>query len=512
MSTPQPGASVMYRLFSRQAAAHADKTAVRDDRTALTYRELSQRVDVLSAALRERCPQPGARIGLFLGRTVDLLTAVLAVTAAGHAYVPLDPAYPAERVSFMAADSGLSLVLSDRAVPEEFAVEDPLRLDQVDWSHRVPPQPGADTDPDAVAYVIYTSGSTGRPKGVEIRRRGVVAMVDAMCRRYDFTDRDVWTLFHSASFDFSVWEMWGALTVGATLVVVPAETALSPRAAAELLVRERVTVLNVVPSVFRYLTAAARESAEPPVTVRRIVFGGEAVDVADIRSWRRSVSADCAFVNTYGLTEATVFVSTRELSAEELDATTDDREFATDLGTPLNGWDYHVLDEHGRPVESGGTGEIWVSGEGLAVGYANRPELTAERFRLLDIDGGAAVRCYRSGDLAVRAAGGAFCYAGRADDQVKLNGFRIEPGEIEAVLRQVPEVRDLAVVRVRSRIGGDILAAYYASDTGCDLPELADRAKALLPRHMVPSRFLRLEALPLTPSGKTDRRALAETS
>ncbi|GHB32006.1 hypothetical protein GCM10010377_22830 [Streptomyces viridiviolaceus] len=502
----------MYCLFSGRAAAHPDNVAVRDDRTSLTYRELACRVDVLAAALREHCVEPGARIGLFLGRTVDVVTAVLAVTAAGHTYVPLDPAYPPERVRFMAADSRVEAVLSDRDVPEEVAFAAPLRLDEVDWSRQVPRQPAADVDPEAVAYVIYTSGSTGRPKGVEISRRSVVAMVQAMSRRYDFTDRDVWTLVHSSSFDFSVWEMWGALATGGTLVVVPSDTVLSPRASAELLARERVTVMNIVPSVFRYLAAAARELPDPPVTVRRIVFGGEAVDVGDIRSWRRSVSTDCAFTNTYGITETTVFVSTRDLTDDELDTETDDREFATALGEPLDGWEIHVLDEDGRPVATGGTGEIWVAGEGVAIGYTGRPELTAERFRGLSLRDGAPVRCYRSGDLAVKNGDGTLCYAGRADDQVKINGFRIEPGEIESVLRQIPGVRDLAVVRVRSRIGSDVLIAYYATHTGSAPHELAEQARALLPRHMTPSRFVQLEALPLTVSGKTDRQALAARS
>ncbi|WP_280671372.1 MULTISPECIES: amino acid adenylation domain-containing protein [unclassified Kitasatospora] len=500
----------MFQLFSNQAALAGERPAVRDQRETLSYAELAHRVGVLVTAIREQCPSGPVRIGLHLGRTVDLVVAVLAVTAAGHVYVPIDPAYPLERLRFVAADSGLSVVLSDRELPEGLSAEATLRVDRVDWSAQPPVWQPAETDADAAAYVIYTSGSTGRPKGVEVRRRSVVAMVEAVRERFDFERDDVWTLFHSYCFDFSVWEMWGALATGATLVIVSAETALSPRATAELLVREQVTVVSIVPSVFRYLAAAVRQSPLPPVTVRRIIFGGEAVDVAAVRDWRETVPGRCEFVNTYGITETTVFVSTRLLGDAELDAAPSGGEFATDLGEPLRGWEFQVLDESCVPVPRGAVGEIWVAGEGVALGYVGRPELTAQRFRSLALPGGPTRLFYRSGDLATRTGADVFCYAGRADDQVKINGFRIELGEIEAVLRQVEQVGDLAVVNGRSRIGGQILTAYYTADTDLPGAVLAERARAVLPAHMVPSRFVQLPGLPLGLSGKTDRRALAE--
>jgi amino acid adenylation domain-containing protein len=501
----------MYQLFSRQVTRVGEQDAVRDQRGTVTYTELSRRVDVLVTAIREQCPGTGERIGLHLGRTADLVAAVLAVSASGHVYVLLDPAYPAERLQFMAADSGLSVILSDRGLPEGLRAVPVLRVDRVDWSQHALKEPAVDVDASATAYVIYTSGSTGRPKGVEVRRRSVVALIDAVCSRHEFTDRDVWTLFHSSSFDFSVWEMWGALATGATLVVVPVETALSPRATAELLVRERVTVMNIVPSVFRYLTAALRQLPDRPVTVRRIMFGGEAVDVADIRSWRETVGTGCEFINTYGITETTVFVSTRLLRDDELDSRGDDREFGTDLGVPLDGWEIQVVDESGVPVEKGQTGEIWVAGEGVAVGYLNQPDLTAERFRWLALPGRATQRFYRSGDLAARTANDVFCYAGRADGQVKINGFRIELGDVEATLRRISGVLDLAVVRTRSRVGGYMLTAYYTLESDCPPLDIAGQARTMLPKHMVPGRFVPLPELPRNPSGKTDRKALAES-
>ncbi|WP_437314681.1 amino acid adenylation domain-containing protein [Sorangium sp. So ce385] len=507
MSTTSSGD--LYQLFSRHAARAPARDAVRDQHGSLTYAELARRAGALAAAIRELCPESGARIGLHLGRTADLVVAVLAVTATGDTYVPLDPAYPSERLGFMTDDSGLSAVISDRELPDRIGVARVLRLDRVDWSLDMPAKPKVEVDPESAAYVIYTSGSTGRPKGVEVRRRSVVAMVDAVCSRHRFDESDVWTLFHSHCFDFSVWEMWGALATGATLVVVPAEVARSPRASAELLVRQRVTILNIVPSVFRYLAAAARQLPDRPTTVRRIIFGGESIDVADIRSWRESVRADCEFINTYGITETTVFVTTRPLLPAELDSTGDEREFATDLGEPLDGWELQVLDDSGAPVGPGMTGEIWVAGDGVAIGYLNEPDITAERFRQMAIPGRTPRVYYRSGDLATRTANDVHCYSGRADDQVKINGFRIELGEVEAALRRVSGIRDLVVVCTRSRVGGRMLVAFYVADAD-PTPGFAELARATLPAPMVPGRFVRLAALPRNASGKTDRRTLAE--
>jgi amino acid adenylation domain-containing protein len=501
----------LYALFTRTALANAGQTAVRDEHGSLTYGQLLRRSTALAGALRERCPSPAQRIGLHLRRTADVVAGVLAAAAAGHTYVPLDPAYPAQRLAFMAADSALSLIVSDQDLPKDLASVPELRLDRMGSPPRtaLALDRAADglADPEAIAYVIYTSGTTGRPKGVQVRRRNVDALVTAFCARHSFSPDDVWTLFHSYSFDFSVWEMWGALATGGRLVVVPADVASSPRAMMGLLVREQVTVMSIVPSVFRHLAAAARKDGPRPGNVRRIIFGGEPVDADDVRSWREKVSRDCEFINTYGITETTVFVSSRVLSPEEIDAPSPSG-FDRELGQPLDGWQIAVLDEQGLPVEPGGTGEIWVGGAGVAAGYLGLPELTAERFRTLELAPGEPRRYYRSGDLATRTAGDVFCFAGRADDQVKINGFRIELGEIETFLRRLPDVRDAAVVCGHSRVGGLMLTAYYVADEDVTAGRLAEQVAEALPRHMVPGRFVRLGDLPLNPSGKTDRRAL----
>ncbi|MFJ5677504.1 amino acid adenylation domain-containing protein [Streptomyces sp. NPDC093097] len=531
--TPVPPAPVLLpHLFDAQAARVPDRTALRDAHGALTYAEAADRADRLAARLRALLPAGGGRIGLHLRRGADTVVAMLAVLKSGHAYVPLDPAYPAERLEFMARDAALSLVLSDGEVPSGLAELPVVRLDAAEPSDppaavEVPGGPDAASatahpDPSSPAYVIYTSGSTGRPKGVVVPHRNVLALVRACDERFALGPDDVWTMFHSASFDFSVWEVWGALAHGATLVIVPEETARSPRSMLDLLVRERVTVLNVVPSVFRHLVRAVRPGVTPAPGLRYVVFGGESIDVADVRAWRRAFGTATRFVNTYGITEATVLVTTRPLTDAELDgdpggAPSADAAagFALDLGEPLAGCEMRVLDEDGEPVrEPGQIGEIHVAGGGVALGYLGRPELTAERFVTRSVGGGPARRYYRSGDLARLLPGGMLCYAGRADDQVKINGFRIELGEVEAALRGLPGVRDLVVVRTVSRVGEPMMTACWTAAEGTDpeatAAQLPEAARARLPRHLVPGRFTRLPELPLGPSGKTDRRALAQ--
>ncbi|GAA1938329.1 amino acid adenylation domain-containing protein [Kitasatospora viridis] len=509
---------LVHRLFDRQARRHPDRVALRDADGELTYAQLDRQAAQLAALLRRHRPQPGQRIGLHLRRGAQVIVAMLAVLRSGHTYVPLDPSYPAQRLLLTAEDAGLSLVLSDQPLPDRLAELPVLRLDAPAPAAPALPVLGLPVDPDTPAYVIYTSGSTGRPKGVPVPHRNVAALVRACEQRYATGPQDVWTLFHSYSFDFSVWEIWGALLSGACLVVVPPEVAASPQATLDLLAREGVTVFNVVPSVFRHLARAApRRSLPVPPALRYVIFGGESIDVRDVRAWRAVFGRTTRFVNTYGITEATVFVTSRPLTDEELDREPDAAgpgAFATDLGEPLDGWQLRVVDEDGADVAPGGTGEILVSGAGVAAGYLDRPELTAERFPQLPGADGTVRRHYRSGDLARRLPDGTLCYAGRADDQVKINGYRIELGEVEARLREAPGLRDLAVVRTISRLGEPQLTAFYtvSPDSAVQLldGQLAEHARSVLPAHMVPIRFVVLPELPVNPSGKTDRRALAE--
>ncbi|MEV0266197.1 amino acid adenylation domain-containing protein [Streptomyces sp. NPDC050617] len=539
----------LHRIFEEQAARTPDAQAVTDGRESLTYRQLNDLSDRLAAAIARQRPAPGARIGLFLRRGNNVVAAAIAVLKAGCSYVPLDPAYPPERVRYMARDASLDLVVADQDASA--VLPDATVIDVEEARRRAPEpqagQPAAESAPDAPAYVIYTSGSSGDPKGVVVSHRNVTALLDACDQVFDLRGDDVWTLFHSPCFDFSVWEMWGALAHGARLVVVPTEVARSPDAMLDLVVAERVTVLNQVPSVFRYLSRSAvarvEETGErPDLALRYINFGGEAVDLEAVRAWRRVHGTGTDFFNSYGITETTVLATCRRLPESEIDALPEGARDASadgstaarvipdpelNIGRPLDGFEVVLLDEWGGHTPPGRIGELCLAGPQLAIGYLGRPELTAERYPLLDLAGtGEFRRYYRSGDLAVALPDGTWEFAGRADDQVKINGYRIETGEIESALHGTEGVQDLVVLAVTSRIGERMLTAFYAPVPGADDREaegdgdggsggqdvlaerLTARARESLPAHMVPRRFVRVPALPLTPSGKTDKRAL----
>ncbi len=463
--------SSLPHVFSEVCAKRPDRVAVTAAGRELTYAELDAASDRLASSLVARGVRRGDLVGLKTGRTVETPAAILGILKAGAAYVPLDPAYPEDRLRMMIEDAGLEIVVD--SIPSDGE-------ETVDVS----------IGPDDPAYVIYTSGSTGRPKGCVVTHGNVLALLEAALPLFDVGADDRWTLFHSVSFDFSVWELWGALATGATAVMVPDDAARSPADFLDLLAAERVTVLNQVPSVFRYLARAHEAAGRPPLALRYVVFGGEGVDldvVASFAPGRRP-----AMVNMYGITETTVHVTYKSLGAEEA--------VASPIGRPLPHLAVSLRDGDGKPVPPGAPGEMWISGAGVAAGYLNRPELTAERF--VTVDGR---RHYRSGDLARLLPDGELEYLGRADRQLKLRGFRIEPGEIEAVLRAHDGVQDAAVTVTTTRAGAQFLEARIVPA----VPDgLRAHAAAALPAHMVPDRYRAVPELPRTPSGKLDRTAL----
>ncbi len=502
-----PVADTLHGIFAARAARRPDAAAVSGPAGRMSYGELDRRSAALARYLASRGVGPGARVGVFCERSPELLVAILGTLRAGAAYVPLDPAHPRDRLAFVLADSGARLVLTQAgladALPETGC--EVLRLDadrdRVEAARGAAP---AEARPEDAAYVIYTSGSTGRPKGVEVEHRQTVRLFRATDAWFGFGEDDAWTLFHSAAFDFSVWETWGALLHGGRLVVVPFLTSRDPRAFHALLREEGVTVLSQTPSAFRQLMHADRD-APALAALRQVVFGGEALDPAALAPWTERYGCDRPrLVNMYGITETTVHVTYRPIGREDVE-----RGGRSPLGVPIPDLALHVLDRGGEPSPPGVPGEIHVGGAGLARGYLNRPELTAERFVPDPFSAEPGARLYRSGDLARRLPGGEPDYLGRADEQVKVRGFRIELGEIEAALARHPVVREAVVVARPDAAGGTGLVGYAAAE-GVDARELREHLRAALPEYMVPGALVVLETLPLTVNGKVDRARLPE--
>jgi amino acid adenylation domain-containing protein len=445
-AAPAAVADCLHRAVSAQARRRPEAPALTFEGRTLSYGELERRSNRLAWRLRGLGVGPDTLVGLSAGRSPELVIGMLAILKAGGGYLPLDPGYPAERLLYMQEDSGIRLLLS-RSGPDDGPAAAPgvqvLRIGDEDEAalpqHADRPPPDV-VRPDNLAYVIYTSGSTGRPKGVAVTHANVMRLFSACQPDLRIDEHDVWTLFHSYAFDFSVWEIFGALLHGGRLVIVPYYTSRSPRDCFALLRDEGATVLNQTPSAFRQLIPVALAEPRDALSLRCVIFGGEALEVESLRGWlERFGDARPRLVNMYGITETTVHVTWRPISMADLERG------GSPIGAPLGDLRWYLLDRLLQPVPVGVAGEIHVGGPGLARGYLKRPGLTAERF-VADPYGPPGSRLYRSGDLARCRADGSVEYLGRIDQQVKLRGFRIEPGEIEACLRQQPAVADAAVL------------------------------------------------------------------
>ncbi len=480
------------RLFEAQVGRTPGAIALTFENEQVTYAELNQRANQLAHQLRASGVGPEVLVGLCLERGIELVIGILGILKAGGAYVPLDPSYPRERLRLMIEDAKPAVILT---------------TDNIDQNHGSDQNLNRGFDPRHPCYVIYTSGSTGTPKGVMVTHRNVARLLAATHEWFKFDEHDTWTLFHSYAFDFSVWELWGALLSGGKLVVVPYWVSRSPEDFYALLVRERVTVLNQTPSAFRQLSRidAAQDNSEP-LSLRVVIFGGEALDPASLAGWmERHGDVQPRLINMYGITETTVHVTYRPLTSS--DAAT-----GSVIGEPIPDLQLYLLDKQLEPVPLGVCGEMYVGGAGLARGYLNRAELTAERFIPDPFGRDAGARLYRTGDLARRLGNGDVEYLGRADDQVKVRGFRIEPGEIETAVLTHPSLR-AAIVVARPDAGGDQrLCAYVVVRQRGELrvDELRAYLRERLPEHMVPALFVELDEIPLTAHGKVDKRRLPE--
>jgi amino acid adenylation domain-containing protein len=499
----------IHRRFERQAAQTPETVALVDaepgqPRQTSTYHALNARANQLARHLRTLGVGPEVPVGMCVTRSTAMLIGMLGILKAGGAYVPIDPAYPPDRQAFMLADTQTPVLLTERALLDTLpSTQARVVCLDADW-----PTIAAHADSnldggargDCLAYIIYTSGSTGRPKGVEIAHQGVINLVEATRPVFNFNARDVWTVFHSYAFDFSVWEIWTPLLCGGRLVIVPQAVTQSPTAFLELLRSEGVTVVNQTPSALQRLVDLY-DTADP-LSLRLICCGGEALPRALAQ---KLLAWDIPLWNFYGPTESTVWAACGQVTVPGDTPT-------LPVGRPLGNIRLYVLDKYMNPVPVGVPGELYIGGVGLARGYFSRPQLTAEKFVPNPFSAVLGARLYKTGDAARYLEDGSIEFLQRLDNQVKIRGFRVELGEIESALARHPAVREAVVIIHPGNDGDHRLIAYWtAVHPTNDYPttsELHDFLRQRLPAYMIPGAFVHLDALPLTPNGKIDRQRL----
>jgi amino acid adenylation domain-containing protein/non-ribosomal peptide synthase protein (TIGR01720 family) len=506
-----PQQQCIYQLFEAQVQRTPDAIAVVCDSEQLTYCELNARANQLARYLRSLGVKPEVLVGICVERSLDMVIGLLAILKAGGAYVPLDPGYPKERLAFMLQDAQIPILLTQQYLIDNLPQSQTkvIELD-TDWQSIAQQNSQnlvSQCTSNNLAYIIYTSGSTGRPKGVLVNHTNVVRLLAATQSWYNFNPEDVFSLFHSIAFDFSVWEIWGALVYGGKLVVVPYWLSRSPEEFYKLLLTQQVTVLNQTPSAFSQLiqTEESLESTNN-LSLRKVIFGGEALQLESLRPWfERHGDQSPQLLNMYGITETTVHVTYRPLTMVDLEAAS-----ASVIGRPIGDLQLYILDKHLQPVPIGVPGEMYIGGAGVARGYLNRPELTSQRFIPNPFSHKPDARLYKSGDLARYLPTGEIEYIGRIDNQVKIRGFRIELGEIEAVITQHRAVRETVVVVRLDSADSQTLVAYVVpqKEQTLVIAELRSFLESKLPSYMVPAAFVTLEVLPLTPNGKVDRKVL----
>ncbi len=480
-----PDASVpVHRAFEAQAARTPDATAVVAVDATLSYAELNAHADRLAAEIAAAGITRGAPVGLCLPRTSELLVSLLAILKSGSPYVPLNPGHPADRLELQLAEAGAELLISGAGL-----------------TRREPPGAAAVADAGELAYIMYTSGSTGTPKGVAVTQANLAAYTAAVAQRIDATAGLVFASVSEISTDLGNTAIFPALTTGGAVHLIDAETAMDGTALAARAAAQPIDVIKITPTHLRALL-----DADDGVLPRRwLIVGGEAFSW-DLADRVRAAGASCRILNHYGPTETTVGCCTFEVPAD--DAAARSASASVPIGRPLAGARVYVLDAHREPQPSGVTGELWVAGAGVARGYVGRADETADRFvPALDGDG----RMYRTGDRVRYLASGDVEFLGRVDDQIKIRGFRVEPGEIEARLASHPGVRHAAVVARPHPADGELsLIAYVVGSPAPEAGELQAFLSQTLPEHMIPTRIIAVEAMPLTPSGKVDRQALPD--
>ncbi|WP_276206960.1 non-ribosomal peptide synthetase [Mycobacterium sp. IS-1264] len=500
LTAPAAASASIPALFAAQAAGAPEAVAVVCGEVSWTYRELDEASNRLAHRLIGHGVGPGQCVGLLLPRSAEAIASIFAVLKTGAAYLPIDPGLPATRIGFMLDDAAPIAAITTAGLADRLDGRGVLVVDVDDPALDTQPSTALPSPaPDDIAYLIYTSGTTGAPKGVAVTHRNVARLLATLDSALELSAGQVWTQCHSLAFDYSVWEIFGALLHGGRLVVVPDAVVRSPEDLRALLVAEQVSVLSQTPSAFYALQTADALAPESELKLETVVFGGEALEPQRLGAWLANHPGSPRLINMYGITETTVHASFREIVDRDVAGN------ASPIGVPLAHLGFFVLDGWLRPVPAGVVGELYVAGAGLACGYVGRSGLTGTRFVACPY-GPPGSRMYRTGDLVRWSPGGQLHYLGRADEQVKIRGYRIELGEVQAALAGLDGVEQAVVIAREDRPGDKRLVGYVTgtADPGTARTALAER----LPAYMVPAAVVALEALPLTVNGKLDTRAL----
>jgi amino acid adenylation domain-containing protein len=486
-----PEEKTLVDLFEEQAAATPENVAVVFEGISLTYRALNERSNRLANYLSHHyAVQPDDLVGIQLQRSELMIVSMLAVLKSGGAYVPIDPEYPQDRIDYMIADSQCKAVIDENEL---------LKFENEKEQHS-DNNPVVVNKPGNIAYVIYTSGTTGKPKGSLVEHRNVVRLLKTDKQLFDFNEHDVWTMFHSFCFDFSVWEIYGAILFGGRVVVIPSLTAKDPALFLEVLRKEQVTVLNQTPSAF-YNLIKEDEEHEASLALRYVIFGGEALSPGKLSSFNKKYPST-ELINMYGITETTVHVTYKRITEKEITNN------SSNIGKPIPTLSCYILDQQQQLLPVGVAGELYVGGDGVCRGYLNRPELTAKKF--IDNPFKSGERLYRSGDKAKLLENGEMEYGGRLDDQVKIRGYRIELGEIESAFRRINKIENVVIIAKADAKGDTNLIAYLVSNEKLNTTELRQELATQLPSYMLPAFYIQLEHIPLTSNGKVNRKMLPD--
>lgn len=498
-----PREMTIHKLFEKQVERNPEKIAVVYKERGLTYEELNVKANQIARKLRRQGVKEDCIVGIVAERSLEMIIGILAILKAGGAYLPISPDYPGERINYTLNDSGTFILLTQKAIHKEIFSHS-ISIINLD-DDELYMEDGSNIEniatPNNAAYVIYTSGTTGKPKGTIIEHKNVVRLLFNDKMYFDFNENDIWSMFHSFCFDFSVWEMYGALLYGGKLIIVPKQTTLDPQSFLMLLKNERVTILNQVPSSFYNIIREEANFSDNRLELRYVIFGGEALKPAMLKPWKRKYPYT-KLINMYGITETTVHVTFKEITDYEI------AENKSNIGKAIPTLTTYIMDRDMKLLPIGVEGELYVGGEGLGREYLNRIELTTQKFIQNPYKKGE--RIYKSGDLVKMLYNGDMEYIGRTDHQVKIRGFRIELGEIESQILKCNSINEVIVIPKKDSDGNQYICAYIVSPKGITVQELRKNLLKILPDYMVPAYFVQLDSIPLTSNGKVDRKALPE--